>query len=338
VRLKRVFPIALAVAALCAALPSPAAAHGPVAPVATSYLATVAKAPPGVQVKIVDGYVRIWMHVPPDETLTVLDYRGAPYVRFSPSGVEVNRNSEMFYFNQTPASFAVPRRLTRSTPPRWVAVSSGHSYEWHDGRLQALSGVALQPGQTYLGSWAIPVVVGGHTSLVTGGVWHQNRPSPIWFWPIAVLLLCTLAARRLARPELDRTLAKCLSLVSLVAIALAAAGLGLHGRPGVPAFHVVEFVVLLAFSCWGVIHLTRHPPEALLAAVIAIVSLWQGIKLLPTLLHPFVLIGPSAGATRIVAVTCLSTGVSLLPLVPRLIGHSDSRGEPAQTAVSVVER
>lgn len=42
------------------------------------------------------------LRVSPSETVVVLDYRGAPYLRFSRSGVQVNRNSEMFYPNQTP--------------------------------------------------------------------------------------------------------------------------------------------------------------------------------------------------------------------------------------------
>jgi hypothetical protein len=29
-------------------------------------------------------------------------HRGAPYLRFSPTGVEVNLHSSMYYLNQTP--------------------------------------------------------------------------------------------------------------------------------------------------------------------------------------------------------------------------------------------
>ena len=36
-------------------------------------------------------------------TVVVLDYRGAPYLRFSRSGVDVNQASSMYYLNQTPA-------------------------------------------------------------------------------------------------------------------------------------------------------------------------------------------------------------------------------------------
>ena len=79
-----------------AAVPGVARAHGPVAPVATDYLARVTRAPAGLDAHVVDGYLRLWLRVRPRETVEVLDYLGAPYLRFSRSGVYVNRNSQMY--------------------------------------------------------------------------------------------------------------------------------------------------------------------------------------------------------------------------------------------------
>jgi len=79
-----------------------ASAHGPVAPVASSYQARVSRAPAGIEARVVDGDQRMWLRVAPQETAVVLDYRGAPYLRFSAAGVAVNRRSAMFYLNQTP--------------------------------------------------------------------------------------------------------------------------------------------------------------------------------------------------------------------------------------------
>jgi hypothetical protein len=39
----------------------------------------------------------MWLRVPGSATVVVVDYRGAPYLRFWPAGVEVNTNSSMFY-------------------------------------------------------------------------------------------------------------------------------------------------------------------------------------------------------------------------------------------------
>ena len=128
-------------------LPDAAQAHGPIAPAASSYFAKVLGLPPGLDAKVVDGDLRMWLSVPASETLVVVDYRGAPYLRFSRAGVEVNRNSSMYFLNQTPVAQTPPSYITASTPPNWHRVSDGHAYEWHDGRLHALATVALSPGR-----------------------------------------------------------------------------------------------------------------------------------------------------------------------------------------------
>ena len=234
----------LALAAAClalAALPGVADAHGPVAPIATSYLARIGQLPAGAQAKVIDGDQRLWLRVSPTETVVVLDYRGAPYLRFSPSGVAVNRNSAMFYFNQTPAEIP-PSGLGPATPAKWSRASAGHEYSWHDGRLHALAAVAIAPGTAYVGRWSIPVRVNGAPGVIAGGLWHADDPSLVWFWPIVVLLACTLAARRVHRPELDLGLARGLSVAALVGIAVAGAGRELHGRPAVSVFQMVTLV------------------------------------------------------------------------------------------------
>jgi hypothetical protein len=80
--------------ATVATVPATAQAHGPVAPVASSYLAKIGRAPAGLDARVVDGDQRMWLRVPSSETVVVVDYRGAPYLRFSAAGVEVNQNPE----------------------------------------------------------------------------------------------------------------------------------------------------------------------------------------------------------------------------------------------------
>ena len=128
----------------------------------------------------------------------ILDYRGVPYLRFSRSGVAVNHNSAMYYLNQTPAEVP-PSNVGPARTPRWSSVSGGHEYSWHDGRLHALATVALAPGQAYVGRWSIPVRIDGHLAAISGGLWHAEDPSIVWFWPIVVLLACTLALWRVRR-------------------------------------------------------------------------------------------------------------------------------------------
>ena len=74
--------------------------------------------PAGLEAKVVDGDLRMWLRVPAKQTVVILDYRGAPYLRFSRSGVDVNHNSSMYYLNQVPVQL-VPSDLSATTPPNW---------------------------------------------------------------------------------------------------------------------------------------------------------------------------------------------------------------------------
>ena len=300
------------------AAPGVAEAHGPVAPVATSYLARLGHVPSGAQATIVDGYVRMWLRVAPTVTIEILDYRGAPYLRFGASGVKVNRNSEMYYLNQTPFPQAPPPGLTRSTPPRWLAVSGGHDYEWHDGRLQALASVALTSGRSYVGSWRIPLLINGRPAALSGTLWHAEHPSIVWFWPIVVALACVLAAWRLRRPKLDVRVARGLGVTALVALGVGAIGRGLHGRPDLSVLEVAELAATLAFVAWGLRHLALGRPGYFAYLLIAAGAIWEGLELLPTLLNGFVLIALPAFVARSATVLCLAASAALLPLVFRL--------------------
>jgi hypothetical protein len=305
--------------------PAAAAAHGPVAPAASSYFAKVLGLPAGLRAKVVDGDLRMWLSVPARETLMVLDYRGAPYLRFSHAGVEVNRNSSMYYLNQTPISQTPPASLSASTPPSWHRVSSGHDYEWHDGRLHALAAVALSPGVSFVGRWTIPLRSDGRLSSISGGLWHADHPSLVWFWPIVVLFACALAAWRVRRPELDRIVARGLAFTALIVVAIAGLGLQLHGRPTVTPFQLVELAAILAFVGWGFSQVLFRAPGYFTCFLIGIAALWAGGEMVTTLLYGFVLLPLPAFTARLVTVLCLGTGAALIPLVFRLADQDFDR-------------
>lgn len=332
----RVMVLALLGALVTAgASPSAATAHGPVAPIATSYLARVGQVPAGLDVKVVDGDQRMWLRAPPSETVVILDYRGAPYLRFSSSGVDVNRGSAMYYLNQTPAE-TPPANLGRHTSPSWSNVSSGHEYGWHDGRLHALATVALSPGATYVGKWTIPVRVNGHLRVLSGGLWHAPDPSLVWFWPIVVLLACVLALRRLRRSSLDLSAARALAVAALIAIAVGAAGRELHGRPIVAVGQLVLLASLLAFVGWGLRRILLRRDGYFGYFVISFVALWVGAVLAPTLVNGFVLMAVPAFVGRAASVTCLATGAGLTVIVFRMGERSE--GPSADTPEPTDER
>jgi len=320
-------PLVVLLAALLAlaAVPAAAQAHGPIAPISSSYLAKVAQVPEGLDAKTVDGDQRMWLRVPAAQTVVVLDYRGAPYLRFSSAGVEVNHNSEMYYLNQTPVAETPPGNLTASTAPDWHRVSGGHQYGWHDGRLHALATVALTPGSTFVGRWTIPVRVNGGASAIAGGLYHADKPSIVWFWPIVVLIACVLAAWRIGSDALDAKVARALAIVALVAIVVGSAAKQLHGRPTVGAFALIEFVVIVALVAWGLWRVLSGRAGYFMLFAIAFFAIAVGLELVPTLLHGFALTALPAFVTRLLAVVCLGTGVGLLPFAFRMAARADTR-------------
>ena len=319
-------PVVVVLAALLAlAAMAPAAeAHGPIAPISSTYLAKVAQVPEGLDAKTVDGDQRMWLRVPAAQTVVVLDYRGAPYLRFSPTGVDVSHNSEMYYLNQTPVAETPPNNLTAGTPPDWHRVSGGHEYSWHDGRLHALATVALTPGSAFVGRWTIPVRINGATSAIAGGLYHADNPSIVWFWPIVVLLACVLAAWRIGSDGLDAKMTRWLAIVALASIAAGSAAKQLHGRPTVGAFALIELAVIVALVAWGLWRVLSGRAGFFMYFAIGFFAIAVGLELVPTLLHGFALTALPAFLARSLSVVCLGTGIGLLPFAFRMAARADA--------------
>ena len=321
-RLLRATILAAGLAAMLA--PGVASAHGPVAPIATSYLARVSQLPAGLKATVVDGDQRLWLAVAPGDTVVVLDPRGAPYLRFTRSGVAVNENSVTYYTNLIPAQPA-PAGLSAATRPRWAPAGAGHAYNWHDGRLHALAATAISPGQSYVGRWSIPIRVNGRSTVIAGGLYYAGGPSIVWFWPILVAVACTLAAVRVRRKQLDARLARLLTMAALAGTVVAAVGRDLHGRPGVTIFQILTLAVLLLFGLWALRKLLLHRETYATFFAVACVAIWEGVNLLPTLWNGFVLAAVPAFAARAACVVGLGCGVGLLIVGSRrFVGSDDS--------------
>ena len=302
------------VAVIGALLPAVAQAHGPLNPAASSYLALVKATPAGVQVHVVDGDLRLWMHVTGPRQVTVLDYQGSPYVRFTSAGVEVNHNSAMYYLNQTPSEIP-PTTLSATTRPHWYKATSGDSYEWHDGRLHALATTLATPGARDLGAWTIPLRINGHRAQITGILDRAPAPSAGWWWPIAVVLLGLPAILRLGNRQLDRQIARILGWTALPAFVIASVAAGLHGRPGLAPSRLIELGVELAFAAWAALNLRRRHRELTLFFLIGFAALFRGVGAITVLWRGYVLLALPATICRIAVVTCLATAVGLLAIV-----------------------
>lgn len=302
--------------------PAPAAADGPVAPTATDYLARVTRVPSGIQAQVVNAYLNLWVKVPPAAHVTILDFRGAPWVRFTPAGVEINRNSQEYYLSQVPVPAVPPAGLTATTPPRWLRVSGGHAYAWREGRLHALATIALAPGQHYVGSWRIPVTVNGSPGTIAGDMWHRGAPSVVWFWPVLVLLACAVAAWRLRSPELDRRVSLRLALLLLVLVGVGMGGKYLHGSPAVSAGNVALLLVTVAVLGGVAARLLGGGFGGALLLATAVISLWAGLTLMPALTHGYALVSLPLFVVRAIAATLLGGSLSLALFAVRLLDRA----------------
>lgn len=292
-------------------LPAAAVADGPVTPTATDYLARVTHSPAGIQAKVVNAYLNLWVEVPPRSRVTVLDFAHAPWVRFSPGGVAINTNSVEYYLSQVPVPAVPPGGLTRTTPPHWVKVSGGHSYQWREGRLHALATISLRPGQSYVGSWSIPLRYNGRAGAVAGSIWHRGPPSIVWFWPVLVLIACALAAWRVRSSELDQRLSCGIALLLLAFVAIGMGGKYLHGSPGVSLGSFVLFVITLAVLGAVTGRLLSGRSGGTLLIFTSVIALWAGLTLLPVLTHGYALVALPLFLVRVIAATLLGGAISL---------------------------
>lgn len=164
--------------------------------------------------------------------------------------------------------------------------------------------------------------------MISGGLYYTGGPSIVWFWPILVMMACTLAATRLRRERLDARLARLLAAGALAAAIVAGVGRELHGRPGVSLLQVFTFGVIVAFVLWVARQLLRHRETYFTFFVVACLVIWEGVNLLPTLWNGFVLAAVPAFAARAACVIGLGCGLGLLIVSSRRVvgSHGDARG------------
>ncbi len=304
--------LALTAAAL---LPGRASAHaGLTPPAATSFRAKLSSVPAGIDARIVDGDQRLWLRASPRLTAYVLGLEGEAYLRFSPAGVAVNVHSPTYYLNRR-RPLKPPAGLSPGTPPLWKQLSSGHTYSWHEGRLHALAAAARTPGSAYVGRWTVPVLAGGTMTSISGTLWHADDPSLVWFWPVAVLLGCLAAVLRLRDPRLDATAMSVLAGVTLGAATLGRLGRELVGRPTVSTGQLLLVALTCAVAAGLAVLYLRREWRVVAAAAIAVLGVYQGLALVGTLLHGFVLSVLPAWLERAAATTSLAAGTGLFVIV-----------------------
>jgi len=209
-RRPRALVLAIAASAVAVlAWPGAASAHSGSLVNALDYRAAITSKGRGhglFTAKVLDGDRRLELEVASTATLVVLGYQGEQFLRFSPSGVEVNERSTSAIANRLAKRGAVPALDPHATPD-WSRASAGHAYSWHDHRLGPIPGRRYPEGD--LATWRIPYVVSGHPSAVTGRLLHAQGP-PLWPWLVALAATLAgalaVAARRDRRDLVERVL------------------------------------------------------------------------------------------------------------------------------------
>ena len=250
---KRVAKSTVAVLLALAGLPSVAAAHGPVAPIASSYVARPNQVPAGARGKgrstATSGCGCACSR---EQTVIVARLPRSAIRALLAARASTSTTTPRCTTSTRPRS---PRRLRRACRrrPRRAGIESaaGTPTSGTTAGCMRSRPSRCRPARRSSGA-GDPGPRSTAAPRRSAAAWHHaDNPSIVWFWPIVVLLACVLAAWRLRRPELDARLARALGIVALIAVAGAGAARQLHGRPTVAAFATVELAVLLALVAWG---------------------------------------------------------------------------------------
>jgi len=316
-----------AIALLAAAiLPSAASAHvGRVPPAAATDLARLSYAPPGLEVRILDGDQAIWMRARSALTVIVTGLRGERYLRFSPAGVAVNTRSATWFLNRVYPQ-AVPRSDTLDTPPRWKPLTTRHSWTWHDGRLHTPALAAHPSGDAYLGRWVVPLVVDGRGTAIRGGLWQSKPVSLLWFWPLLVAAACIPALLKLREARLETQVGVALAALALVSALTARLGRELYGRPTVSSWQLVLVAVSCLVAAALAVLYSRRDWRVLGGFLIGIFATYQGLALVSTLRDAWVLAAFPGWLERTAAGLSLASGVALI-LVSLRVGLPEHGSE-----------
>lgn len=160
--------LALAVLAMLAvSLPAapPAAAHGGATTVPV--LQDVSPAlPAGVELSVASTAVAALLDlaVTGDQTVTVADPAGVPWLRVGPQGVEVDAGVAETYRTTSPEGGAVPAEVSSGARDRrWTRVSTTPRWAWFEHRLHPGGGQAA-------GEWEVPLSVGSTLHRARGTV------------------------------------------------------------------------------------------------------------------------------------------------------------------------
>jgi hypothetical protein len=281
----------------CLVAASPAAAHSRAPTVALDYrLNLAATALPGVHADVIDGDRSLRLRVDPPHTLLVRGLLGEPVLRFTPSGVWVNRASPT----------AATDRITKRGSG-WALVTRSHTFLWHDHRLSPPAG--LRPGKSV--AWSLPLTLDGKRDALEGTFTRVGRP-PLWPWllgTVAAAGAVAVLARRLParRPETAAAIAGLAAVGALAASTAFATGDAIATRS-----EWIEAASAAVLAVLALAALLAHDRSwrTWAAMIVGVVAASLGLGSLSVFRHGVVISSLPAPVTRLATAIALVGGAS----------------------------
>jgi hypothetical protein len=323
--------VALAACAAAAAIRPPSAdAHVSSGLISTSYEARIDgfRPPvPGVTATVLDGDLKLRIDADPPHVVTVLGVIREPFIRIGPGGVFVSSQSPT-----AESSGLVTQQQMQEA--RWIRLSGGHSFAWHENRLRPLPFVS--GADRRVAGWSIPMLVDGHPVTLTGSEWYAAQPQRL-LWALPAVAAVAVAAIVLAtrRERLIWMVAAIELMLALVTWMAGWIGVLLDQRLStwplvVSALYAISVVLVVAAAVTA----PRRAPERLVAmGVVGFLVATFTLPALGVFQRGFVLSALPATAARACVTLALGCGLGVALLAgPSLVSslrRTHSSGVPA---------
>jgi hypothetical protein len=317
--------------AILGSTPDGVSAHGKAPTVATDFVATVTSiggGSTGVTADILGAYQRLRLRVPEAHALSVLGYRGEPFIRFTPDGVQVNDRSPMAVDLRLTPGPAVPGA---GTTPAWRRLAAGHEYTWHDERLRPVTDAK---GVRVPGQWSVPLVVDGGPTEIQGEVRHQAAPA-IWPWLLSTLLALGAVSLVAARctDRVAGALGQALASVAAVAAVTALIGVFAFEQGTVQTWVAWGWGAVIALFGVGVVMLTPSDRKRFAVLGVAALAASPDFGLLGVFRHGFVLSALPGQVTRAaVAISLVAAFGSVIVVLVDAGRHRSANGGDVTTS------
>ena len=312
-------PVALAACAAAAAIRPPSAdAHVGSGLISTSYEARIdAIRPPvpGVTATVLDGDLKLRIDADPPHVVTVLGVIHEPFIRIGPGGVFVSSRSPTA---ESDGLVTLPQMRVA----RWIRLSGGHSFAWHENRLRPVPSVSGVDRR--VAGWSIPLLVDGRPVTVTGSEWYAAQPRRL-LWALPAVAAIVVAAIVLAtRRERLIWMAAVIGLVlALVTWMAGWIGVLLDQRVSTwPLAVSVLYAISVVLVVAAAVTAPRRAPERLVAmGVVGFLVATFTLPALGVFQRGFVLSALPATAARACVILALGCGLGVALLAgPSLVG------------------